>query len=261
MYKALKTAASGMRAQQRRLDVTANNIANVNTTGYKSSRAEFQELLYEQERAGGNPNQQGNAPPLGVEIGAGVKTAATQRDFTQGTLQQTGNDLDLGIEGGGFFPVRAADGSPAFTRAGAFKVDATGQLVTIDGLSLDPPIQIPEGATNVSITRDGRVSVMVGDQEEPFELGTLELATFTNPAGLRAMGRGLFAATQASGPALRALPGQDGVGEIAQGFLESSNVEVTEEMIDMIVSQRAYEVNSKVIRTADEMLRSATNIR
>lgn len=260
MYKALKTAASGMRAQQRRLDVTANNIANVNTTGYKSSRAEFQELLYEQERAAGDPNQ-GPVAPIGVEIGAGVKTAATQRDFGQGTLEQTGNPMDVSVEGAGFFPVRQPDGQLAYTRAGALKVDANGQVVTTDGLALDPPLRIPPDATGVTITRDGRVSVTTPGQEDPVEVGVVELATFTNPAGMRALGRGLFAATRASGPELRAVPGQDGAGELAQGFLEGSNVEVTEEMIDMIVSQRAYEVNSKVIRTADEMLRSATNIR
>jgi flagellar basal-body rod protein FlgG len=259
MYKALKTAASGMSAQQRKLDVTANNIANVNTTGYKSSRAEFQELLYEKEQAAGNPNEGG--APTGVEVGSGVKTAATLRDFSQGTLEQTGNPLDLAIEGGGFFQVRQPNGEAAYTRSGAFRIDANGQLVNADGMMLDPPIQIPEDTESVSISREGRVSVTTDGSESSFEVGTIEVSTFANPAGLEALGRGLFAATDASGTARKSIPGDDGSGELSQGFLEGSNVEVTEEMIDMIVSQRAYEVNSKVIRTADEMMRSATNIR
>ncbi len=259
MIKSLRTAASGMEAQQRRLDVTANNIANVNTTGFKASRAEFQELLYTQERAAGNPDD--NQNPTGIEVGSGVRTAATQKNFSQGTLEATSNPLDLAIEGQGFFEVLGDSGNPVYTRAGAFKVNANGQLVNADGHPLNPPIHVPEDVTSITITRDGTVSAQIADDPAEIELGQIELTTFANPAGLRSLGRNLFEATEASGQAQIGRPGEQGMGSLTQGYLEGSNVEVTEEMISMIVSQRAYEVNSKVIRTADEMLRAATNIR
>lgn len=255
MLKALKTAATGMDAQQRKLDITANNLANVNTTGFKKSRAEFQEMLYTQQRSAGKGN------PTGVEIGSGVSNGATQKSFVQGTLEATENPLDVAIEGEGFFRVTRENGDPAFTRAGAFKVDNAGSLVTADGDMVDPGITIPSEAVSVNITRDGIVNVVMNGETSEIEVGRLELTRFQNPAGLRSMGRGLFEPTEASGLPTTGVPGEDGLGAISQGFLEGSNVQVTEEMISMIVSQRAYEVNSKVIRTADEMLRAATNVR
>lgn len=258
MMRALRTAATGMEAQQRKIDTTANNIANANTTGFKGSRAEFQELMYQQLRA---PQGQQGGQPVGVEVGLGVKTAATARDFSQGTLTQTENPLDMAIEGRGFFRVRTAQGQDAYTRSGSFKLDASGRMVTTDGLQLLPGIVVPPDATQVSVQRDGRVSVLLPNNEQPVEVGQIDLVSFANPAGLSAMGRGLYAETSSSGRAQVTLPGQQGVGEISQGFLEGSNVEIVEEMIDMIVAQRSYEINSKVIRTADEMLRAVTTLR
>jgi flagellar basal-body rod protein FlgG len=255
MLKALKTAASGMDAQQRKLDITANNLANVNTTGFKKSRAEFQEMLYTQQRSAGKGN------PTGVEIGSGVANSGTQKSFVQGTLEATENPLDVAIEGEGFFRITTSDGDPAFTRAGAFKVDQSGALVTGDGQMVDPGIMIPMEAVSINITRDGTVNVVMDGDTAETEVGRLELTRFQNPAGLRSMGRGLFEPTEASGVPTSGTPGEDGLGAISQGFLEGSNVAVTEEMISMIISQRAYEVNSKVIKTADSMLASATNIR
>ncbi|MFT4703284.1 MAG: flagellar basal-body rod protein FlgG [Bradymonadia bacterium] len=259
MFRALYTAASGMDAQQRNIDVTANNIANVNTTGFKASRAEFQELLYQQVRAPGAP-QDGGAP-VGIEIGLGVRTAATNKSFEQGTLESTENPLDLAIEGSGFFQVRRESGEEAYTRAGVFQVNAYGRVVNQDGHELSPGITVPPDTTAINISRDGRVAAMLPDGGGEVELGRIELHQFTNPAGLQSLGRNLFSQTAASGDAMPSTPGENGVGELSQGFLEGSNVKVVEEMIDMIVSQRAYEINSKVIQTADEMMRSATNLR
>lgn len=259
MFRALYTAASGMDAQQRNIDVTANNIANVNTTGFKASRAEFQELLYQQVRAAGDPAQGG--APTSVEVGLGVRTAATAKNFAQGTLEATENPLDVAIEGPGFFQVRTESGEVAYTRSGAFQVDALGRVVTQDGLELSPGLTIPPDATAISIARDGRVAVTLPDGGGEIEVGQIELYQFTNPAGLRSMGRNLFEMTDASGQAMSGIPGEEGMGGLSQGFLEGSNVKVVEEMIDMIVSQRAYEINSKVIRTADEMMQAAGNLR
>lgn len=259
MIRSLQTAATGMDAQQRKIDTTANNIANVNTTGFKSSRAEFQELLYQQVRSSGNPNDGG--APTNVEVGLGVKTAATQKSFAQGNLEATENPLDLAIEGQGFFQIRLRNGEEGFTRAGNLKVDAQGRLVNADGLELVPSITVPPDATGISISRDGRVSVTTPGDGSSIEVGQLQLANFPNPAGLKSLGRGLFSATDASGPANTGTPGDQGLGELSQGFLEGSNVQIVQEMVSMIVSQRSYEINSKVIRTADEMLRTATNLR
>lgn len=256
MLRALHTAATGMDAQQRKIDTTANNIANVNTTGFKSSRAEFQELLTQQIRPAG----QGQGP-VGVDVGLGVKTAATTKSFSQGALEATENPLDVAIEGSGFFQVQNPQGELLYTRAGNFKVNQDGELVTAEGMRLVPNVVVPQDATSISIERNGTISVMLPGDTQPVELGQLELATFTNPAGMKSLGRSLFAPTQASGDAMITRPGEQGSGELSQGFLEGSNVEIVTEMIDMIVSQRAYEINSKVIRTADEMLRSVTNLR
>ncbi|MEM1350317.1 MAG: flagellar basal-body rod protein FlgG, partial [Myxococcota bacterium] len=238
----------------------ANNIANVNTTGFKGSRAEFQELIYQQVRAAGNPNVPGGAP-TNVEVGLGVRTAATQKDFAQGTLEATENPLDVAIEGTGFFQVQQLTGEFSYTRAGNFKLDANGMLVTADGLPLDPPVTVPPEATSVAIERDGRVNITLPGDNTVQEVGQIQLVNFPNPAGLQSLGRGQFAPTDASGPPVLAVPGELGMGELSQGFLEGSNVEIVQEMVSMIVSQRAYEINSKVIRTADEMLRTATNVR
>ena len=256
MIRSLQTAATGMDAQQRKIDTTANNIANVNTTGFKSSRAEFQELLTQQIRPAG----QGQGP-VGVDVGLGVKTAATTKSFSQGALEATENPLDVAIEGSGFFQVQNPQGELLYTRAGNFKVNQDGELVTAEGMRLVPNVVVPQDATSISIERNGTISVMLPGDTQPVELGQLELATFTNPAGMKSLGRSLFAPTQASGDAMITRPGEQGSGELSQGFLEGSNVEIVTEMIDMIVSQRAYEINSKVIRTADEMLRSVTNLR
>ena len=256
MLRALHTAATGMDAQQRKIDTTANNIANVNTTGFKSSRAEFQELLTQQIRPAG----QGQGP-VGVDVGLGVKTAATTKSFSQGALEATENPLDVAIEGAGFFQVQNPQGELLYTRAGNFKVNQDGELVTSEGMRLVPNVVVPQDATSISIERNGTISVMLPGDTQPVEVGQLELATFTNPAGMKGLGRNLFAPTQASGDAMIARPGERGTGELSQGFLEGSNVQIVTEMIDMIVSQRAYEINSKVIRTADEMLRSVTNLR
>lgn len=255
MFRALYTASSGMDAQQRNIDVMANNIANVNTVGFRAGRAEFSELLYQQVRpaAGG--------APTGVEVGLGVQTASTQRNFAQGDLQNTGNPLDVAIEGPGFLHVMSESGESAYTRDGSLRVDADGRLVTQDGGEIFPPISIPPDAVSVSIGRDGVVSVEMPGDPAPLEVGQLELTNFPNPAGLRSLGRNLFAPTEASGLATSGMPSEGGLGALSQGFLEGSNVNVVEEMVKMIVSQRSYEINSKVIRTADEMLRAASSIR
>jgi flagellar basal-body rod protein FlgG len=242
-----------MDAQQRTIDTLANNIANVNTTGFRASRAEFQELLFQQVGSAGGPS--------GVEVGLGVRTASTQRSFAQGNLEVTENPLDLAIEGNGFFQVLRQNGETAYTRNGAFSVDGEGRLVTQDGLEVYPPINIPPDASEIRVGRDGRVMVVLPDDAQEIEAGTLELASFANPAGLRSLGMNLFSETEASGVAQTGMPGENGLGTVGQGFLEGSNVNVVEEMVNMIVSQRAYEINSKVIRTADEMLQSAVNIR
>jgi flagellar basal-body rod protein FlgG len=257
--RALYTAASGMEAQQRRIDVTANNVANASTTGFKAGRAEFQELLYQQVRAAERAEEGGR--PVGVEIGLGVVHSASVRDLAQGALLATENPLDLAIEGNGFFRVRMPDGGEAYTRAGNFRINALGRLVTQDGYEVDPGIVVPEEVVSLSVRRDGAILVTLPGDTNDVEIGRLELTVFTNPSGLRSLGRGLHSETEASGRPQDGRPGERGLGEIAQGFLENSNVQVVNEMIAMIAAQRTYEVNSKVIQTADEMLRAATNLK
>lgn len=258
MLKALNTAATGMVAQQTRIDVTANNMANVNTTGFKRSRAAFQDLLYQTLRAPGGSAGDGATLPTGIQVGQGTRTVSTELIHTQGSLQQTGNPLDLAIEGDGFFQVLRPSGEVVYTRAGNLKVDAEGRLVTVDGMALQPAITIPTDATSVSISPDGTVSVTTPGQNNAQEVGQLQLAGFANPAGLSAIGRSLFVPTSASGEPVVAVPGEEGLGTLSQGFLEGSNVEVVNEMIDLIGSQRAYEINHRVIQAADEMLRRTT---
>ena len=260
MMRALWTAASGMIGQQFKIDTTANNLANVNTTGFKKSRVDFQDLLYQTDKHAGTPVTAGSQVPTGIQVGHGVRTVATQKLFTQGTYQQTDNDYDL-IEGDGFFQVLLPDGGIRYTRDGAFKLDSDGRIVTSDGFPLEPEIRIDRDAREVSIGSDGTVSVMRPGDDRPQEIGRIELARFINPAGLKSAGSNLFEATAASGEPIIGIPGLDGFGDLAQGFLEMSNVQVVEEMVSMIVAQRAYETNSKAIQAADEMLQTANNLR
>jgi flagellar basal-body rod protein FlgG len=259
MIRALHTAATGMDAQQQRIDVISNNLANVNTTGFKKQRADFQDLLYQTVRAPGTTSAQGTFVPTGVQIGTGVRTAATHRSFTTGDLMQTGNQFDMAIEGQGFFQVTMPGGQIAFTRAGNFELDQQGQLVTTDGYLLDPAIAIPPGAKTVAIGADGTVSATLDGETAPSEVGQIQLVNFVNPGGLQAIGRNFYQATTASGDAQSGPPGQEGLGTLGQGFLEMSNVKVVEEMINLISSQRAYDINSKVIQASDEMLQTTAN--
>lgn len=258
MFKSLNTAATGMEAQQRRIDITANNMANVNTTGFRRSRAEFQDLLYQTVRSPGGQTGDGATLPTGLQVGQGVRTAGTMTIHAQGSMNHTENPLDLAIEGDGFLQVTRPSGDTAYTRAGNLKVDAQGQLVTIDGYQIEPQISIPTDATGVTISPDGLISVTVAGDTTAQEVGQLQLAGFANPAGLEHTGRSMFVPTNASGQPIVGSPGQDGLGTVAQGFLEGSNVEVVTEMIDLITSQRAYEVNQKVIEAADQMLERTT---
>jgi flagellar basal-body rod protein FlgG len=261
MIRALYTSSSGMQAQQLNLDTIANNLANVNTAGFKRTRVDFQDLLYQTIRTPGAVSAQGTMVPTGIQVGHGTRPVATQRIFSQGDFQQTDNPLDLVIEDSGFFQVLRPDGTTAYTRSGAFKKDGTGRIVTSDGFLLQPGITIPADATSVTVGTDGTVSVTLPGQSTAQQVGSIQLARFVNPAGLSSVGRSLFTPTQASGDAVVANPGTDGMGTLAQGFLEMSNVKVVEEMVAMITSQRAYEVNSKAIQTADEMLSIANNMR
>ena len=262
MLRALHTAATGMGAQQLKIDVTANNLANVSTVGFKKSRGDFQELLYQTLRGPGlQSSTTGNQVPTGVQVGLGVRTVSVQKMFTEGPLTNTGNELDLAIEGKGFFQVVHPDGNIVYTRGGDFKVDSEGHLVTPDGFLLEPQVTIPPDTLTVEISRDGMISVMQHGETDPTELGQVELANFVNPSGLLSLGRNMMQQTAASGPPVLASPGADGLGSLAQGFLESSNVSVVDEMIDLISGQRAYEMNSKVVQAADQMLRTVAGLR
>ena len=262
MIRSLNTAASGMEAQEFEIDVIANNLANVNTTGFKRSRAEFQDLFYQEIRAargGEEGKEQGSPAPL--EVGQGTRAIATQKNFSNGALVSTGNQLDIAIEGQGFIRVNQPDGTHAYTRSGMLKIDADGRLTTAEGKSLDPPIQIPAEATNVIFEPDGTVKVGLSNEPLPLEVGKLELSQFVNPGGLKSLGHNLFMETEASGEPINGTPNEEGLGSIQQGMIESSNVEVIEEMISLIAAQRAYEINSRVIRASDEMLRETASIR
>jgi len=261
MIRSLYTAATGMEAQQLNLDVTANNLANVNTTGFKKSRIDFQDLLYQTIRTAGGTQAQGVQVPTGVQVGLGTRVGATQKIFTTGDMVATGNSLDLAVEGDGFFQIRLPSGDVAYTRDGSFKKDSEGKLVTSDGYALEPAITIPSGAQDITVGEDGSVTASVQGQTEPQPCGNIELVNFLNPAGLLSQGRNLFTATKASGDAITGTPGQDGLGKLSSGYVEMANVKVVEEMVNLITAQRAYEVNSKSIQTADEMLNIANNLR
>ncbi|MBI5542725.1 MAG: flagellar basal-body rod protein FlgG [Deltaproteobacteria bacterium] len=261
MLRSLYTAATGMDAQQLKMDTIANNIANANTTGFKKARPEFEDLLSETVRAAAAPDPQGGSEPSPLQVGLGVRTGATTRSFSQGDMLNTGNPLDVAIEGAGFFRVQRANGETAYTRAGNFRVDAAGRLSTPHGELIEPGVQIPPEAQEVTIRSDGTVVAKVPGRQDLLEVGDIELATFQNPAGLSALGSNLFEATGASGEAISARPGENGLGTLSQGFLENANVKAVEEMIEMISTQRSYELNSKVIQTADQMLQRLTSLR
>jgi len=261
MFRSLHIAATGMAAQEAQLDTISNNLANVNTVGFKKVRADFQDLLYETMRAPGTATTATTFSPTGLQVGSGSRIVATTRQFSQGPLMQTGNPLDLAVEGNGFFPIQQADGTIAYTRAGNFKADAQGRIVTSEGLPLDPPITIPPDTTTVSIGADGTVSASTKSSAQPVQLGQIQLASFINPAGLNSAGHNLYIATAASGEPMIGVAGVDGRGTLLQGTTEHANVEVVEEMIGLIAAQRNYEINSKVVSAADEMLRNATQMR
>jgi len=261
MIKSLYTAATGMQAQSLNIDVIANNLANASTTGFKGSRADFQDLIYETARQPGESSAGDSTVPTGVQIGHGTKAGAVSKMFSQGELQNTKNELDLAIEGNGFFQITQPDGEIAYSRAGSFKVDGQGRIVNSDGFLMEPEITIPADTTSISVGLDGTISVMQAGSQTPTEIGSISLARFVNPAGLSSAGRNLYTPTEASGDAITGTAGEDGFGSIAQGFLELSNVSVVDEMVNMITAQRAYEINSKTIRTADEMLQMANGLK
>ena len=262
MIRSLFTAATGMIAQQMNIDTISNNLANVNTTGFKRSRVNFQDLLYETIKPAGSETTAGTTIPEGIQVGHGVRPSAVSKVFSPGSAIQTGNPLDLMIEGDGFFQVELPDGTIAYTRDGAFKINEEGIVMTADGYPLTPTITIPTEAELITVGADGTVSVRVPGDNTPQNIGTIELARFSNPAGLDArLGRNLFLETQASGAPNVGQPGLDGLGTIAQGFLENSNVQVVEEIIQLIIAQRAYEANSRIVQASDEMLQTANNMR
>jgi flagellar basal-body rod protein FlgG len=249
-----------MAAQETELEGISNNIANANTTGYKKQRVDFQDLLYQTVIPPGSPTSSTTMSPGGLQIGSGVRVVGTSRQFSQGTIITTNNPLDLAVEGNGFFVVQQPDGTPAYTRAGNLQTDGQGRITTPEGMPIDPPITIPPGSTGVTVSANGVVSVSMNGQTAPTEVGRLTTASFVNPAGLNAIGHNLFTATEASGQANVGEPGQDGRGTLLQGSLEQANVDIVEEMIGLISAQRAYEINSKVVTTADEMLKAATQL-
>ena len=254
---ALHVARTGLDAQNERMRVIANNLANVNTTGFKRDRAQFETLAYQAITAPGAPSSAENRYATGLNLGSGVAVASTSRIDTQGSIQQTGNTLDMAIEGAGFFQVVKPDGTPAYTRDGNFSLSAEGNIVTSDGMQLQPAIQVPDGAQSITVAADGTVSATLQGQTEATTLGKIQTVRFINPAGLQASGNNLLTETAASGAPQVGDPGTDGRGAIRAGSLESSNVNIVEELVDMIETQRAYEVNSKLIKATDEMLQYA----
>ncbi len=261
MLNSLFTSATGMKAQQRYVDNIANNLANVNTTGFKLSRIDFQDLLYNTIVAPGTETVQGYVSPTGLQIGTGVREVATTKIFRQGTPQNTGNQYDMAIEGHGFFQVTdAVTGETLYSRDGSFRPNSQGQLVTASGFLLSPQIAIPQGTTEVRVGNDGAVQCLTGQGGTPQVVGQIQLARFLNPAGLLSLGQNLYAETAASGAASTGIPGSSGVGRLVQYHLEGSNVDVVTEMVNLIIAQRAYEINSRGIRVSDAMLEQANNI-
>jgi flagellar basal-body rod protein FlgG len=259
MNPALWVAKTGLDAQQMRLAVVSNNLANVNTTGFKRSRAVFEDLLYQNVRQVGAQSSQNTQLPSGLSLGTGVRPVATEKLFTQGNLVQTNNPLDMAIQGRGFFQVTTPDGTLAYTRDGSFQVDAQGQLVTSNGYVLQPAITVPQNTVSVTVGSDGVVSALVAGSTAPTQIGNLQLADFINPTGLQPIGENLYRESTASGSPQTGNPGLTGLGTLVQGSVESSNVNVVEELVNMIETQRAYEMNSKAIATADQMLQYVNN--
>ena len=261
MIRSLWTSATGMQAQELNIDVISNNLANVNTSGFKKSRAEFQDLLYESLRSAGAASSADTTIPTGVQLGHGARPSAVQKMFSQGDFQNTDNELDWAIEGDGFFQIELPGGDTSYSRCGEFKLDADGRIVNADGFLLVPQLTVPTDTVSITVGMDGTVSVIEADDPVPREIGTIQLVRFVNPAGLRSMGKNLFVPTEGSGDEIVGTAGEDGFGTITQGFLERSNVSVVDEMVNMITAQRAYETNSKVIQTADDMLQMANNLK
>ncbi len=259
MMRALYTAASGMIAQQYNMDTISNNLANVDTAGFKNNLARFQDLIYQQLQAPGAPIGP-SIVPVGQQVGLGVKVSSSEKIFTQGSLQSTGNNLDVAIEGDGFFQVTLPDGTTAYTRDGGFKEDANGSLVTSDGYFLQPQITIPQNALSVQVGETGIVTAQVPGTSQPEQLGQITLARFVNNAGLNPTGQNLYLQSAASGPPIVTQPGLNGAGVLQDGYIENSNVQMVNEIVNMIVAQRAYEANSKAIGSADQMLQTAINI-
>jgi flagellar basal-body rod protein FlgG len=255
----LWVAKTGLEAQQTRMSIVAQNLANVNTTGYKRGRAIFEDLLYQNVVQAGSLTSQQSESPTGLNIGTGVRVVATDKQFSQGNLINTNNPLDIAIQGRGFFEILLPDGARAFTRDGTFQLDADGQIVTSSGYVLQPALTVPPGAQSVRIGVDGIVSANIAGSPDPLQVGTLQIADFVNPAGLQARGENLFLETVASGPPQSGTPGLNGLGSLVQGALETSNVNVVEELVNMIETQRAYEMTSRAIESADQMLQFVTN--
>ncbi|HZW14182.1 MAG TPA: flagellar basal-body rod protein FlgG [Noviherbaspirillum sp.] len=260
MIRSLWISKTGLDAQQTQMDVISNNLANVSTAGFKRSRAVFEDLLYQTMRQPGAQSSQQTQLPSGLQVGTGVRPVATERVFTQGNLQQTGNNKDVAIQGDGFFQVLMPDGTTAYTRDGSFMVDNQGQLVTASGFAVQPAITIPANATSLTIGRDGTVSVVQAGSTAQTQVGTIQLVTFVNPAGLESKGENLYVETTASGNPSTNTPGTNGAGVLAQGYVETSNVNVVEELVNMIQTQRAYEINSKAISTSDQMLQRLSQL-
>ena len=261
MIRSMMTAATGMEAQQLYMDTISNNLSNVNTVGFKRSRVEFQDLLYQTIREPGVRNFEGGMAPSGLEVGLGVRPAGTQRVFEQGSLNRTENPMDLAIQGEGLFQIMMPDGSSAYTRDGTFKLSSDGTIITSSGFQLLPQIVLPQGSQTLSVGADGRVSVMLPGDEMSTDIGQIELVRFINPAGLKSLGGNLYATTEASGLPIVSYPGEDGSGTIAQFYVETSNVQIVEEMVNMITAQRAFEIVSKSIQVAEEMLQVASNLK
>jgi len=260
MIRSLWISKTGLDAQQTQMDVIANNLANVSTNGFKRSRAVFEDLLYQNIRQPGAQSSQQTQLPSGLQLGTGVRPVATERIFSQGNLQATSNDKDVAISGAGFFKVLLPDGTNAYTRDGSFQVDSQGQLVTSSGFAVQPAITIPATAESMTIARDGTISVTTTGSATSTQVGTLQLSTFINPAGLQGKGENLYVETTASGSASTNTPGANGAGLLTQGYVETSNVNVVEELVNMIQTQRAYEINSKAITTSDQMLQKLSQM-
>lgn len=258
MHSALYVAKTGLSAQDTQLTTVANNLANVSTVGFKRDRAVFEDLLYQIQRQPGAQSTEETQLPSGLQLGTGVRVVGTQKQFTEGSLQITDNALDVAIDGRGFLQILQPDGTIAYTRNGQFHLNSDGQLATADGLLLQPVIAVPEDAQTITIGTDGTVSAIIPGVADPQELGNIQLVDFINPGGLQAAGGNLFLETASSGNPILGTPGQDGLGNLQQGALENSNVDIVEEMVNMITTQRAYEMNSKVVSTADQMLQFVT---